>query len=360
MMLQSRYSRWDRLLHKLAFGTIALQKALADLEDRLYAPRVRGIAVDRPVFITSLPRAGTTLLLEILSARNDFAAHTYRQMPFLLMPLLWDALTRPFHAAGAQAERAHGDGMTVSYDSAEAFEEVLWRAFHPRQYHPDRIAPWTADGQWFSDEFGAFMQNHIRKVLALRRDNRGTPVRYVSKNNGNIARLPTIAQMFPDAAVVIPFRTPTCHAASMWRQHQRFAEIHAAEAFTRRYMADIGHFEFGANLRPIDFNGWLDQKERASAQTARFWLQYWCVAFQYILDLPDSRRIFVSYDHLCTDPEATFQRLGAALGLDASANLGADADIRAPRRYDVKALDLDPGLVARASALHQALLERAV
>lgn len=360
MAFQSRYSRWDRLLHKLAFGTVALQKALADLEDRIYAPRLRGIALDRPVFITSLPRAGTTLLLEILSARHDFAAHTYRQMPFLLIPLLWDALTRSFQTAGADVERAHGDGLTVSYDSAEAFEEVLWRAFHPRQYQRDRIAPWTADGPWFSDEFGAFMQSHVRKVLALRMDNRGTPGRYVSKNNGNIARLPTLAQLFPDAALVIPFRNPTCHAASMWRQHQRFAKIHAAEAFTRQYMADIGHFEFGANLRPVDFNGWLDRKDRAAADTARFWLQYWCAAFQYILALPDSNRIFVSYDRLCADPDATFQRLGAALGLDEPAKLGADADIRAARNYDVEALALEPSLLARASALHQMLLERAV
>ena len=32
---------------------------------------------------------------------------------------------------GVEIERAHGDGMTIGYDSHEAFEEVLWRAFWP-------------------------------------------------------------------------------------------------------------------------------------------------------------------------------------------------------------------------------------
>ena len=95
---QNSYSRLDRVLHRLAFSTIELQKALADLEDRIYASRFSQIEVDRPVFITSLPRAGTTLLLEIVASLDAFTSHTYRDMPFLITPMLWDSISRPFQS----------------------------------------------------------------------------------------------------------------------------------------------------------------------------------------------------------------------------------------------------------------------
>ena len=129
MRYRERYSRLDRLLHRLAFSSFEVQKALADIEDRLCARRLVGIEIDRPVFITALPRAGTTLLLETLDSLDLFATHTYRNMPFLLVPLFWNAVTLPFRAPHVAVERAHGDGMTIGFDSPEAFEEVVWRAF---------------------------------------------------------------------------------------------------------------------------------------------------------------------------------------------------------------------------------------
>ena len=76
MRYQERYSRLDRLLHRLAFSSFEVRKALADVEDRLCARRLVGIEIDRPVFITALPRAGTTLLLETLGSLGVFATHT--------------------------------------------------------------------------------------------------------------------------------------------------------------------------------------------------------------------------------------------------------------------------------------------
>ena len=61
------------------FSSFEVQKALADIEDRLCARRLVGIEIDRPVFITALPRAGTTLLLETLDSLDLFATHTYRK-----------------------------------------------------------------------------------------------------------------------------------------------------------------------------------------------------------------------------------------------------------------------------------------
>ncbi len=128
------YSRLDRWLHHLAFKAITPQKAMADIEESLFATRLEPLAVTRPVFITSLPRAGTTLLLELLAGTDRFATHTYRDMPFVLCPLLWERLSSGFRTSDPLRERAHGDGISINSDSPEAFEEILWKAFWPRNY----------------------------------------------------------------------------------------------------------------------------------------------------------------------------------------------------------------------------------
>ena len=359
MKFQDRYSMAERILHRLAFSTIAAQKALADMEDRIHAARLAAIEISRPVFIASLPRAGTTLLLELLSSLDTFAAHTYRQMPFLLTPMLWNGVSRRFHAPPAVLNRAHGDGMTIAHDSAEAFEEVLWHAYWPEKYLGDRIIPWEVEDTDADDEFEHFMKNHMRKLIAIMQ--RPHEVRYLSKNNANIARIPTITRLFPDAVVLIPFRHPLGQAGSLRRQHLQFKDVHAREPFTRRYMADVGHFDFGENLRPIDFGHWLDQANPESTCRLNFWLQYWCAAFDHLLSHPCANIVLVSYDRSCATPTTALRQLGERIGLDNTDSLTSKAEgLHAPRRHATDMADIDRTLLERALALHAALLERAI
>ena len=360
MKFHDRYSMADRILHRLAFSTIAVQKALADIEDRLHAARLAAVELDRPVFIASLPRAGTTLVLELLYSLDRFAAHTYRQMPFLLTPMLWNGLSRRLHAPATTLDRAHDDGMTIAHDSAEAFEEVLWHAFWPDKYLVDRIVPWEADDTDADGEFEHFMKNHMRKLIAIKEKPNG--VRYLSKNNANIARIPTITRLFPDAVVLITFRHPLDQASSLRHQHSHFKEIHAREAFTRRYMADIGHFDFGANLHPIDFGGWLDRTDTEPSCRLNFWLQYWCAAYEHLLSHSCANVSFVSYDACCTTPTTVLRHLGERIGLDSSdKSLASKANrFRAPHRYATGAADADRTLLDRALALHAELLGQAI
>lgn len=363
MKYQDRYSRIDRILHRLAFASIDAQKAMADVEERIYARRFAGVDIERPVFVTSLPRAGTTLLLEVIGSLDIFAAHTYRDMPFLLIPMLWNAISRRFHASDAASPRAHGDGMTIGYDSPEAFEEVLWRAYWPEKYADDRIIPWAASDTDANGEFERFMRTHMQKMIALRAGREGTPLRYVSKNNANVSRIPTIVQLFSDSIILIPFRRPVDQVGSMLRQHLNFQKIHREEEFSRRYMEDIGHFDFGENLRPIDFGGWLGREEldSTSTLTADFWMKYWCVAFECILSNQSDNVVLVSYDNCCANPSLSLRRIGEVIGLGESSDLAAQAGrFRQSNCYDADALGIDPALRADALALHAALLERTI
>ena len=65
------YSGIDRMVHNLAMSQLDMQKSLSRVEDRNFDKAHSDIAAADPVFITSLPRAGTTLLLELLTGATD-------------------------------------------------------------------------------------------------------------------------------------------------------------------------------------------------------------------------------------------------------------------------------------------------
>lgn len=350
----------ERVLHRLAFGSVSAQLAAADVEDRLYARRIDGIAVERPVFITSLPRTGTTLLLELLAGLPDFVTHTYRDMPFVLTPLLWDGISRRFRKAGGVMQRAHGDGMTVGYDSPEAFEELLWHSFWPDKYRTDRIVAWQTDDEDATGEFEEFIRNHMRKLL-LRAGDSADRTRYVSKNNANIARIGLIRRIFPDAVILIPFRSPLDHAASMLRQHRNFLDIHRRDDFSRRYMEYTGHFDFGDNLRPVDLGGWLDGCGADAAADVNFWLEYWCVIFEHVIADHADSACAVSYDRCCVDPPSALRRIAKVAGVrQPDALVGMSGRFRKATDYDAGAYGADAALLARGEEVHRRLLEVAV
>ncbi len=306
----SNYSALDRFLHHLALGNLELQKSIADMEDRMHSAALRRVPIERPVFITSLARAGTTLLLELLVGTGAFAAHTYREMPFVLCPMTWRSISGGFRRKASLRERAHGDGMEVGFDSPEAFEEVIWKAFWPKKYEAERIGTWSQADR--DPEFEAAFRDHMRKLIALRSED-GSRKRYVSKNNANIARLPLLATLFPDCAIVVPFRNPASHTASIARQHANFLALHRRDAFARKYMEWIGHYEFGLAFRPFAFCGVRPQDE----PDGEYWLDYWARAYTFVLDTAPRQVVFLDYDRLLGSANATFERLASVLEIPA-------------------------------------------
>ena len=355
MLFENRYSRIDRALHRLAFHTKPAQAALADVENIPYADRFSRIDVSRPVFVTALPRAGTTVLLNLLSDLPEFGSHTYRDMPFLLCPLIWASYSRRFRRSETPRERAHADGLLVSTDSPEAFEEILWLLFWKKHYKADRIEPW---GTLDDDQFHDFLVNHMKKIVALRCPEDAGQRRYVSKNNMNVARAGPLARLLPSATIVVLFREPLQHSASALRQHLRFLEIHRRDKFAKAYMATIGHFDFGANLKPIDFGHWLQRRRHRDATAIGFWLEYWIAAYRQLLAEHDAQRIhLVSYESLGRQPAASLTGLCDVLGIEDRHRFCAQADTLLPAKPHAVALDtISADLIAEASALHEQLL----
>jgi hypothetical protein len=354
----SAHGRLDRLLHRFAFATRRAQLGLADLEQRLFRAELQRTVVGAPVFVTALPRAGTTMLHELLAGCPEFATNTYRDMPFVLCPMLWRALAdrlRRRAASPEPRERAHGDGITISLDSPAALEEVLWLACWPEHYRGREIVPWPVAAK---PEFRQVFADHRRKVIALRARREPRAQRYLAKNNLHIARLPMLSATVPDALVVVPFRDPVQQAASLLRQHQRFLELHRQDAFARRYMAAIGHFEFGANLRPVDFGGWLGARPLAAALELPFWLEYWLATYRCVLDHAIGERfLLIDFEQLARSRNV--MALGARLAIADRAALHRSAERLRPlpmREVDVAAVP--PQLLAAVRDTFAALVRR--
>lgn len=355
------YSALERVLHRVAFKTRAAQLALADIEDRMFAKQLASCPIVRPVFITALPRAGTTLLLECCAGMSQFASHCYRDMPFVLVPCLWNRFSVGFRRCGERHERAHGDGMLIDFDSPEALEEVLWKAFWQRHYRSDRIVPWSeADGE-DADEFREFFQSHMRKIILVRRGgDAAATTRYLSKNNLNIARVALLRRLFPDAIIVVPFREPLQHAASLLKQHRNFLRIHREDPFASEYMRAIGHYDFGENLRPVDFDGWFDRRESRDAESLGFWVEYWSAGYRHLLEHHADAVRFLDYDALCQAPECGLRRAAEILDCrDAEAFCKAAGTIHAATPRSVDAGVIPASILSEASRLLDALKQKA-
>ena len=153
---ETPYSQLDRVVRKLAMGQLGMQQLLSRLESNWLRRNPPGIAGADAVFTTSLSRAGTAHLLEVVASAPELVSHTYGDMLHILRLLIWDRLSRGFYKPTEERERAHGDSMLVSYDSVATFEEALWHFFWPDHHEASRIREWLPDERGKSREFSSF------------------------------------------------------------------------------------------------------------------------------------------------------------------------------------------------------------
>ena len=270
----------------------------------LYPIKKQNVVRGLHVFVAGLARAGTTILMRQLYATGVFRSLTYRDMPFVMAPNLWAAFTGRMRHQMAAQERAHGDGILVDFDSPEALDEVFWRIQCGARYiHPDHLAPMQA-----TPEDRSAFQAYVAAIL------RSQPKkRYLSKNNNNILRLPDLAQSFPQAMILIPFRDPLDHAVSLQHQHQTFLTRHAEDPFSLRYMNWLAHHEFGANHKPFRFYGAGPAGD--PTRDLGYWLQLWQKTYDYAARTAPRQAIFVCYETLCDETDQVWPHLCNRLDL---------------------------------------------
>lgn len=345
------YSLVERCLHWLALEPALVRQLSFDLERSFSKPRrtAQSDPAARAVYVCGLARSGTTLLLQLLDQIEDFRSLSYRDMPFALAPNLWHRVASLASRTAVAAPRVHGDGMLVDFDSPEAFEEVFWRTF--TRYSTNNgvlsAAPPSAEAIAAFADYRALIANPRGRA-------NGSKVRrYLSKNNNNLLRLRWLSQQ-ADATVLLVFRDPVSAARSMHATHLRFAAQQAHDGFMRRYMSWLCHHEFGLDHKPFDFAAAAIDKRFDPAQPS-YWLGYWCAVHEHLLRIDGPALRLLDYGALCHSPVTVLDALFEAIGVLADTETLATR-IRAPQL--AVGDDLDPGLLARAHAVHAALRSR--
>ena len=68
------YSFLQKLLHDIILGNKIIQKSLFEIEKKIYSKKFNNkIKENKHLFITGLPRSGTTALLNFFYQTNQFA-----------------------------------------------------------------------------------------------------------------------------------------------------------------------------------------------------------------------------------------------------------------------------------------------
>ena len=284
-------------------ATRGLWKRLAGIESSVVREETEQLVVDRPVYVTSLPRSGTTILTEMLERHPDLTCHRYSDFPNVWTPYWRNYLLEKTRSqAPKMQERAHKDRIQVSNDSPEAVEEVLWMYFFP-MLHDARVEN-VLDGKTPNSKFDSFYREHILKLLAVRQAKR-----YLAKGNYNLSRIRYILSLYPDAKFLIPVRAPVNHVASLAKQHALFTRASEEDPRVPLQLAMSGHFEFGPRRIPVNFG--RPQTNQAiidcwrHGQEVEGWARYWAETYQFILDqieeYPEVRKacLLFRYEDLC-------------------------------------------------------------
>jgi len=273
----NNYSALQRFLHRTVLSSQLMREIMFDVEQSIFLKKDDDFNEDH-VFVAGLARSGTTILLNAIYQSDQFASLTYDDMPFILAPNFWAKIS-PRRSHGELKERAHGDGVRVSTNSPEAFEEVFWKTF--------------------SDDLKIREEFFIKFIsLTLKKNNK---TRYLSKNNQNIRRLVLISDIFPRSKILIPFRDPLQQAFSLYSQHMKFVKEQNEDFFIRNYMNWIGHSEFGLDYRVMHPSNLSYPNE----MQFNHWLEQWYFTYKSVLELSGKHEKFylIGYESLCENPE---------------------------------------------------------
>ena len=287
----NNYSWLQQKLHQIALSSQFMREATFDVESSLI--RSREIA-DNHVFVVGLARSGTTVLLNAIYNSDQFSSLSYKDMPFVLAPNLWSRLS--FNKQDSDfIERAHGDGVKVSLQSPEAFEEVFWMTF---------------------DESDKNIIKKFQNYILLISQKYGKK-RYLSKNNQNIRRLELISTIFTNSKILVLFRHPIQQAYSLLTQHKKFIDSTENDRFISDYMRWIGHTEFGPNYIPI-YKGNLVFRDSLYID---HWLEQWFLTYKNCYEkFKDRSNIyFICYEELCSSKEC-WLALAHLLNIDDTIN----------------------------------------
>lgn len=294
------YSEISKLFHRLILDNYELGKRLFSYEKKKFG-NTEGPKKDF-VLISGLARAGTTALMLKLNEVPKFKSLDYSNMPILLAPNTWKKIYSP--KEGVKKERAHGDGIQVGLNSAEALEEYFFKVQLADSYVLKECLPVHEISEEIHKEYLSYQS------LILKKEDT-----YLAKNNNLLLRFASMRKLNPHFKVVFMFRDPLSHANSLLNQHRRYLKSQRDDPFVLEYMNWLGHHEFGWGQKPFSFDG--KSIPEGDEDGLDYWLKVWNNYYQYLLSIvEDENLILLDYADYCKYPTQTLNQIMDGIGID--------------------------------------------
>ncbi|MGF1452775.1 MAG: hypothetical protein ACFB21_11955 [Opitutales bacterium] len=309
-----RVAAWDRWAGGFVEAVPPLLSALARAETGMLEERLPDFKErPAPVYITGLARAGTSILHHALLELPEMGSYRVRDFPFVLTPWFNDQIQRfALKKDVLPVERSHGDRVTVTPNSPEALEELLWKHYH-RHLWDGPTMPVLSEAL-LEEAFPEAYCEAVNKLLYV-----VGKERFLAKNNYLLPRLELLPGVVGrDVFAVICTREPLAHVASLLKQHHRFTEAAAHQPEVARQLCRLGHYEFGPFARPIAYPGAPDLSETfaalAAGEMVRYYALQWRDAANRSADIYDDSPPGVSvslvrFEDLCARSNSELQRL---------------------------------------------------
>jgi sulfotransferase family protein len=255
-------------------------------------PEYAGVGIERPIFVTGLPRTGTTALHRLLAADP---AHQGLELWLTEVPQprpprqTWqdDPAFCRIQAAYGRHHVAHPEFMGVHYMAADQVEEcwqLLRQSMRSVSYeclaHLPGYSAWLAGQDW-TDAY----RRHRRNLQLIGLPDRGR--RWVLKNPSHLFALDALLRVYPDALVIQTHRAPRTAIASVCS-----LAAQASAGWSSAFAGEvIGHDQLEL---------WARGLERFTAERARH----------------DPAQFFdVGYSEFAADPVRTVEAVYAYFGL---------------------------------------------
>ena len=284
---------------------------LSQLEDLMIGNKeINYLDFDKKcIFVSGMPRSGTTILTHIISNFNDVGSFNYSDLPFIKIPFIWSKINWLYYFKNKSSERVHGDGLKINLLSPDAFEELIWSENLPNYENENFSA--ILDSNYENKELEKELARSINKILLIRKKKI-----YLSKGNYNIFRIKYINKILKNSFFLICVRNPVDVIQSSIRVHKKFLEIGEGNNKFTDEMNELCHFEFGKN-RKDPFKNNFHKNE------VKYYENQWLQMHKFILDdYAKLKNVFlVDFDKLVLNPEQSISNIAAKLECKFSGSL---------------------------------------
>jgi hypothetical protein len=278
--------------------TVAAANRLRNQDFLKHNPQLRDVTIDRPIFITGLPRSGTTHLENLIAAD--------RRLRYLPVYLGYQATPQPGEVAGADGVDPRWERANQRWQRTSA--NPIMAALH--EHSPDHACgenelqipdfasyqwEWMADVPKWRDYYYAQDQvphyaygRDMLKAIAFQFP---SDKRWILKGNAQSEQLPALMKTYPDAIIVMTHRDPLAILQSV---------------LTMRGLAVLAH-----------------QKEPNVQAHVAYWvdrIEHMLRAYIDDMDaVPAGQRVDLLFQDVMADDVGTAQKVLEAAGLPSSA-----------------------------------------